>query len=132
MALLSRRVEVPEQRQNLAQKASYVVLFRNMCASGEGNARKPGGVRGACVEEDIASRRHCVEKTLRRDLVLVLEPTMSTKVAWAEPDHAGKEANSKSTGEVQALSYSRAVHDRNPPMTENPPCMLSSLKRTRR
>ena len=25
-----------------------------------------------------------------------------------------------------------SVHDRNPPMTENPPCMLSSLKRTRR
>ena len=44
MALLSRRVEVPEQRQNIAQKASYVALFRNMCAGGEGKARKPGGV----------------------------------------------------------------------------------------
>ena len=43
MALLSRRVEVPEQRQNLAQKASYVALFRKMCASGEWNARKHGG-----------------------------------------------------------------------------------------
>ena len=67
------------------------------------------GFRGARVEEDIASRRLCVEKTLCRDLVLVLEPTMCTKVAWAEPEHAGKEANSKSTGEVQALSYSRAM-----------------------
>ena len=38
MALLSRRVEVPEQRQNLAQKASYVALFRNMCASGPSKA----------------------------------------------------------------------------------------------
>ena len=59
--------------------------------------------------EDIASRRHCVEKTLCRDLVLVLEPTMCTKVAWAEPEHAGKEGNSKSTGEVEALIYSRAM-----------------------
>ena len=48
--------------QNLAQKASYVALLRNMCARGEGKARKPGGVlRGARVEEDIASRRHFVE-----------------------------------------------------------------------
>ena len=45
MALLSRRVEVHEQRLNLAQKASYVALFRNVCASGEGKARKPGGVQ---------------------------------------------------------------------------------------
>ena len=67
------------------------------------------GVRGARVEEDIASRRHCVEKTLCQDLVLVLEPTMCTKVAWAEPEHAGKEGNSKSTGEVEALTYSRAM-----------------------
>ena len=43
-ALLSRRVEVPEQRLNLAQRASYVALFWNMCASGEGKARKPGRV----------------------------------------------------------------------------------------
>ena len=43
MALLSRRVEVSEQRQKLAQKVSYVALFRNMCASGGGNACKPGG-----------------------------------------------------------------------------------------
>ena len=50
-----------------------------------------------------------LKKTLRRDLVLVLEPAMCTKVAWAEPEHAGKEAKSKSTGEVQALSYSRAM-----------------------
>ena len=49
------------------------------------------GFRGARVEEDIASRNLCVEKTLCRDLVLVLEPTMCTKVAWAEPEHAGKE-----------------------------------------
>ena len=67
------------------------------------------GFRGARVEDDIASRRHSVEKTLRRDLVLVLEPTMCTKVAWAEPEHAGEEANSKSTGEVEALTYSRAM-----------------------
>ena len=79
MALLSRRVEVPEQRQNLAQKASYVALFRNMCASGEGMRASREGFRGARVEEDIASRRHCVEKTLCRDLVVVLEPTMCTK-----------------------------------------------------
>ena len=44
VALLSMRVEVPKQRQNTAQKASYIALFQNMCASGEGNARKPGGV----------------------------------------------------------------------------------------
>ena len=77
-------------------------MVRGMRASRE-------GFRGARVEEDIASRRHFVEKTLCRDLVLVLEPTMCTKVAWAEPEHAGKEANSKSTGEVKALSYSRAM-----------------------
>ena len=67
------------------------------------------GFRGARVEEDIASRRHCVEKTLCRDLVFVLEPTMCTKVAWAKPEHAGKEGNSKSTGEVEAFIYSRAM-----------------------
>ena len=66
------------------------------------------GFRGARVEEEIASKRHCVEKTLCRDLVLVLEPTTCTEVAWAKPEHAEKKANSKSTGEVQALSYSRA------------------------
>ena len=49
VALLSMRVEVPEQRQTTAQKESYVALFWNKCASGEGNARKPGGVeRCAC------------------------------------------------------------------------------------
>ena len=49
VALLLMRVEVPEQRQATAQKASYVALFWDMCASGEGNARKPGGVeRCAC------------------------------------------------------------------------------------
>ena len=43
------RVEEPEQRQTTAQKASYVALFWDMCESGEGNARKPGGVeRCAC------------------------------------------------------------------------------------
>jgi hypothetical protein len=65
--------------------------------------------RGARVEEDTASRRHCVEKTLYRVLVLAREPTMCTKVAWAEPEHAGKQGNSKSTGEVEALTYSRAM-----------------------
>ena len=49
VAQLSVRVEEPEQKQTTAQKASYVALFWDMCASGEGNARKPGGVeRGAC------------------------------------------------------------------------------------
>ena len=40
VALLSMRVEVPKQRQNTVQNASYVALFRDMCASGEGNARE--------------------------------------------------------------------------------------------
>ena len=44
-----------------------------------------------------------LKKTSRRDHVLILEPTMRTKVAWAEPERAGREANSKSTCEVQAL-----------------------------
>jgi len=55
-------------------------------------------------QEDIASKRHCIEI-----LSLFLCPRCAQKVAWAEPEHAGKEANSKSTGEVQALSYSRAM-----------------------
>ena len=67
------------------------------------------GFRGARVEEDIASRRHCVEKTLCQDLVLVFETTMFIEVAWAEPKHAGKEGNSKSTSEVEAFIYSRAM-----------------------
>jgi hypothetical protein len=48
VAQLSVRVEEPEQRQTTAQKASNVALFWDMCASGEGNARKPGGV-GRCA-----------------------------------------------------------------------------------
>ena len=44
-----------------------------------------------------------LKKTPRRDLVLNLEPTMRTKVAWAEPERVGREANSKSTCEVKAL-----------------------------
>ena len=49
VAQLSVRVEEPEQKQTTAQKASYVALFWDMRASGEGNARKPGGVeRCAC------------------------------------------------------------------------------------
>ena len=48
-AQLSVQVEEPEQKQTTAQKASYVALFWDMCTSGEGNARKPGGVeRCAC------------------------------------------------------------------------------------
>ena len=43
VAQLSVRVEEPEQKQTTAQKASYAALFRNMCASGGGNACKPGG-----------------------------------------------------------------------------------------
>ena len=37
------RVEEPEQRQTTAQKASYAALYRNMYASGGGNAYKPTG-----------------------------------------------------------------------------------------
>jgi hypothetical protein len=35
---------------------------------------------------------------LVQDLVSTVEPTMRTKVAWAEPERAGREANSKDTG----------------------------------
>ena len=49
VAQLSVRVEEPEQKETTAQKASYVALFWDMRANGEGNAHKPGGVeRCAC------------------------------------------------------------------------------------
>ena len=97
MAQLSVRVEEPEQKQTTAQKASYVALFRNMCASGGGNACKPGGAE------------MCMLKTqLVQDLVSTVEPTMRTKVAWARPECAGRNTNSKSTCEVQALRTVKA------------------------
>ena len=86
------RVEEPEQRQTTAQKASYAALFRNMCASGGGNACKPGGVEMRMLKTQLV-----------QDVVFIVEPTMHTKVAWARPECAGRNTNSKSTCEVHAL-----------------------------
>ena len=91
------RVEEPEQRQTTAQKASYAALFRNMCASGGGNACKPGGAEMSML------KTHLVQ-----DLVSAVEPTIRTKVAWARPECAGRNTNSKSTCEVQALRTVKA------------------------
>ena len=56
------RVEEPEQRQTTAQKASYAALFRNMCASGGGNACKPGGAEMRMHVEDAARSRSCLDR----------------------------------------------------------------------
>ena len=92
LAPLPVRVEEPEQRQTTAQKASYAALFRNMCASGGGNTCKPGGAKMSML------KTHLVQ-----DLVSAVEPTIRTKVAWARPECAGRNTNSKSTCEVHAL-----------------------------
>ena len=42
---------------------------------------------------------------LVRDLVFLVEPTISAKVAWAGPERAGRKANSKSTCEVQGFAH---------------------------
>ena len=97
------RVEEPEQRQTTAQKASYAALFRNMCASGGGNACKPGGAEMSML------KTHLVQ-----DLVSAVEPTIRTKVAWARPERAGRKANSKSTCEVQDLRTANALRKRQP------------------
>ena len=55
-----------------------------------------------------------LKKISRRDLVLILEPTMRTKVAWAKPKHAQRDTNSKSTCEVQALRTVNALRERQP------------------
>ena len=86
------RVEEPEQRQTTAQKASYAALFRNMCASGGGNACKPGGAEMRMLKTQLV-----------QDLVSTVEPTMRTKMAWAKPKRAGRDTNSKSTCEVHAI-----------------------------
>ena len=45
---------------------------------------------------------------LIHDLVFIVEPTIRTKVAWARPECAGRNTNSKSTCEVQALRTVKA------------------------
>ena len=55
-----------------------------------------------------------LKKTLRRDPVLVLEPTMCTKVAWAEPAR-GKRSELKKhrRGSSLVIQQSNAVQNLN-------------------
>ena len=49
---------------------------------------------------------------LVQDLVFIVEPTMRTKVAWARPERAGRDTNSKSTCKVHALRTVSALRAR--------------------
>ena len=51
---------------------------------------------------------------LVQDDVVIVEPAIRTKVAWARPERAGRKANSKSTCEVQALRTANALRERQP------------------